>query len=92
MGVMAGTLDLIQRGYMGSDIRDGTLYFNPKLTDRLDGLAFYMEFREVPMQVRLESGKLTVTAVAGGTGESVSVGVGATVHKIKVGDSVTFDL
>jgi trehalose/maltose hydrolase-like predicted phosphorylase len=92
MGVMAGTLDLIQRGYMGSDIRDGTLYFNPKLTDKLDGLSFYMEFREVPMQVHLESGKLTVTAVVGGTGESVSVGVGDTVHRIKVGDSVTFDL
>ena len=31
MGVMAGTLDLIQRGYLGTDIRDGVLYFDPRL-------------------------------------------------------------
>ncbi len=29
LGVMAGTLDLIQRGYVGSDIRDGVLHFTP---------------------------------------------------------------
>ena len=29
MGVMAGTLDLIQRGYIGTEIRDGVLYFDP---------------------------------------------------------------
>ena len=37
MGVMAGTLDLVQRGYLGSEIRDGVLYFDPKLADRLEG-------------------------------------------------------
>lgn len=42
MGVMAGTLDLLQRGYMGSEIRDGILYFDPKLKDRLEGMSFSM--------------------------------------------------
>ena len=28
MGVMSGTLDLLQRDYVGSDIRDGVLYFD----------------------------------------------------------------
>ena len=43
MGVMSGTLDLIQRGYLGSEIRDDVLYFDPRLTDRLDGLSFSMQ-------------------------------------------------
>ena len=31
MGVMAGTLDLVQRGYAGTDVRDGVLCFDPRL-------------------------------------------------------------
>ena len=52
MGVMAGTLDLIQRGYVGCDIRDGVLVFNPRLPDRLDGLSFPMQFRGTPLTSR----------------------------------------
>ena len=29
MGVMSGTLDLVGRGFIGSEIRDGVLYFDP---------------------------------------------------------------
>ena len=29
MGVMSGTLDLLQRGYLGTEIRDDVLYFEP---------------------------------------------------------------
>jgi trehalose/maltose hydrolase-like predicted phosphorylase len=46
MGVITGTLDLIQRGYVGTDFRDGTLNFSPKLNDRLDGLSLPMRFRK----------------------------------------------
>ena len=31
LGVMAGTLDLVQRYYAGVQIRDGILYFDPRL-------------------------------------------------------------
>src|SRR6185312_260692 len=37
MGVMSGTLDLLQRSYVGSSVRDGVLHFQPRLIDRLDG-------------------------------------------------------
>ncbi len=43
LGVMAGTLDLIQRGYAGAEIRDGVLHFAPRLRERLDGLSFPMQ-------------------------------------------------
>ena len=39
MGVMAGALDLIQRGYMGAEIQDGMLCFSLK-PNEADGLSF----------------------------------------------------
>ena len=54
MGAMAGTLDLIQRGYVGAEIRDGTLYFNPNPNDWLEGLSFPMRFRETSVEVTLK--------------------------------------
>ena len=35
MGVMSGTLDLVQRSYLGEVIRHGTLSFAPKVMDQL---------------------------------------------------------
>jgi trehalose/maltose hydrolase-like predicted phosphorylase len=90
MGVMAGTLDLIQRGYMGSDIRDGVLYFDPKPVGNLDGLAFPMRFRGMPLEVKLEGNKLTVAAQSYGFDRSIKVGVGDEVREIKAGEHYTF--
>jgi trehalose/maltose hydrolase-like predicted phosphorylase len=92
MGVMAGTLDLIQRGYMGSEIRDGVLCFDPKPVGNLDGLSFPMRFRGLPLGVMLEGDKLTVTAQSDGFGQPIHVGVGDMVREIKAGESVTFSI
>jgi trehalose/maltose hydrolase-like predicted phosphorylase len=83
MGVMAGTLDLIQRGYVGAEIRDGTLYFGPKLNDRLDGLSLLMRFRETSVEVTLKEGKLTVATQTDGFNRSIKVGIGDEVREIK---------
>ena len=34
LGVMAGTLDVVQRYYAGTQIRDGVLYFDPQAPER----------------------------------------------------------
>lgn len=60
MGMMAGTLDLIQRGYVGTEFRDDSLYISPKLNDRLDGLSLPMGFRKTAVEATLKEGKLTV--------------------------------
>src|ERR1039457_6888876 len=57
MGVISGTLDLVQRSYAGTQIRDGVLYFDPRLPARLDGLSFAMQFRGTPIRVTLADGK-----------------------------------
>jgi trehalose/maltose hydrolase-like predicted phosphorylase len=91
MGVMAGTLDLLQRGYMGSDIRDDTIYFSPKMREKLDGLTFPMRFRGTPIELTFEGNKLTVAAQSDGFNRSVKVGVGDTVEELGVGESHTFE-
>jgi trehalose/maltose hydrolase-like predicted phosphorylase len=92
MGVMSGTLDLVQRSYIGSEIRDGVLYFDPKLADRLEGLSFAMQFRRTPIRVTLENGELTVVADAEGFSRPVRVGVGDDVRELCAGDRWTFPL
>ncbi len=90
MGVMAGTLDLIQRGYLGTEIRDGVLYFDPKPVGNLDGLSFPMRFRGMPLEVKLEGGKLTVAAQSDGFSQPIKVGVGDKVREIRAGEHYTF--
>src|SRR3712207_4154849 len=90
MGVMAGTLDLIQRGYMGSEIRDGVLYFDPKPVGNLDGLSFPMRLRGMPLEVSLEGEKLTVAAQSDGFSQPIQVGVGEEIREIKAGEGFTF--
>ena len=92
MGVMAGTLDLIQRGYAGAEIRDGTLYFSPKLNDRLDGLSLPMRFRKTSVEATLKDGKLTVATQTDGFDRSINVGVGDEVREIKDEERYAFTL
>jgi trehalose/maltose hydrolase-like predicted phosphorylase len=92
MGVMSGTLDLVQRGYLGSEIRDGVLHFNPQLHDRLEGLSFWMQFRRTPLQVTLGGGALTITAHTEGLGQPVKVCVGDDVRELSPGDRCVLSL
>ncbi len=92
LGVMSGTLDLIQRGYLGSRIRDDILYFKPRLTDRLDGLSFPMQYRGTPLTVTLRAGELSVSVHGEGLSRPIRVGVGDEVRDLCPGDSHTFAL
>lgn len=89
LGVMAGTLDLIQRGYLGTDIRDGALHFDPKPVGNLDGLSFPMQFRGTLLHIELKGNRLTVAAPA--DGGPVEVRVGDAAEKIESGGSHTFE-
>ncbi len=90
MGVMAGTLDLIQRGYLGTDIREGVLHFDPKPVGNLDGLSLPMQFRGTPLEVALQDGRLTVTSQSDDFGRPTRVRVGDEEKEIGPGESHTF--
>jgi trehalose-phosphatase len=92
MGVMSGTLDLLQRYYVGGDVEDGVLHFAPTLLDRLDGLVLSMQFRATPLRVSISGDKLTVLALPEGFRGPVRVGVGDEVRKLQAGQSCVFAL
>jgi len=91
LGVMAGTVDLIQRAYTGADIRDGVLYFTPTQTDRLDGLSFPMQVRGAPIRVTICDSELTVV-ITGGYSRPIKVGIGDDVRDLGPGERCTFKL
>ncbi|MGH4007692.1 MAG: glycosyl hydrolase family 65 protein, partial [Pseudonocardiaceae bacterium] len=86
MGVMSGTLDLLQRSYLGANVRDGALHFDPKLTDRLDGLTFPMQFHGTWIRVSISGDELTVHSLAGGFSRPVRIGIGDEVRELAAGE------
>jgi trehalose/maltose hydrolase-like predicted phosphorylase len=82
MGVMSGTLDLLQRGYAGASVRDGVLHFEPTLANWLDGLTFAMQFRGTSIRVRISADELTVHTLAEGFSRPVRIGIGNEVREL----------
>jgi trehalose/maltose hydrolase-like predicted phosphorylase len=89
---MSGTLDLIQRSYLGEAVRDGVLCFDPKAIDKLEGLSLPMRFRGTLLELTLEGGNLRVAAQADSFKRSVRIRVGDSVRELKAGESQTFAL
>jgi trehalose/maltose hydrolase-like predicted phosphorylase len=92
MGVMAGTLDLVQRSYAGIHIRDGVLRFTPRLPAQLEGLSFSMQFQRSPIRVTLADGRLSLAAYGEGVTRPIRVAVGDDVRELRAGDRCTFAL
>ncbi len=92
LGVMSGTLDLVQRVYPGTEIDGDLLRFNPRLIERLDGLSFPMQFRGTYITVTLEAGRLTVLVDAEGASRPIRVCVGDEIRELGAGEGATFTL
>jgi trehalose/maltose hydrolase-like predicted phosphorylase len=92
MGVMSGTLDLLQRSYAGTNIRDGVLHFDPCLPPPLHALSFRMQFQGTPLGVSLADGKLTVSANPESASKPIRVSVGDEVHDLGAGEQCVFHL
>jgi trehalose/maltose hydrolase-like predicted phosphorylase len=92
MGVMCGTLDLMQRAYAGAHIRDDVLSFDPRLPSRLEGMSFPMLFRRRPILVTLGSDQLTVAMHHEAPRRTLRVGVHGDVRDLGPGDRTVFEL
>ncbi|MGY1753368.1 glycoside hydrolase family 65 protein [Blastococcus sp. SYSU D01042] len=61
LGAMAGTVDLLQRGFTGLETRDGALGFDPYLPEALTGMRFRLQYRQhAELAVEITQGTLTV--------------------------------
>jgi trehalose/maltose hydrolase-like predicted phosphorylase len=92
MGVMGGTLDLMQRAYSGTEIRDGVLHFEPRLPEALEQVSFWMQFQRTPVQVTLDDDRLELAVHREGAGGPIKVAVGDEVRELCPGDKETFEL
>lgn len=92
MGVMCGTLDLVQRGYAGTRIEDDVLYFDPRLPSELEGLSFPMRLRQSRMLVTVTGDRLTLVMHSEGANRPLRVGVGNDVRELCPGDQAVFEL
>ena len=92
MGVMSGTLELMQRNYAGAHVYGGVLHFNPQLPSRLDSLSFSMQLRETPIQVTLTADHLTLAVHPEGASRPVKVAVRDDVRELRPGDQAVFEL
>jgi trehalose/maltose hydrolase-like predicted phosphorylase len=91
LGVMAGTLDVVQRCYAGTDVRDGALRFRPVLPSGLGDVSFPLQFRELPVQVTLSGGRLTLDARPESASHQVRAGTPGDIRELRPGDRAVFE-
>jgi trehalose/maltose hydrolase-like predicted phosphorylase len=92
MGVMAGTVDLMQRAYPGTEISDGVLCFRPRLPAQVDRVEFRMQFLRTPLLVSLDHDRLTLTVHREGAGGPIRVSVGDDARELCPGETEAFEL
>ena len=60
MGVMSGTVDLVQRFYAGMRVEGGMLHFDPNLPSAIDGVSFSMTYLRSPLTVTVMTDEVVV--------------------------------
>jgi trehalose/maltose hydrolase-like predicted phosphorylase len=92
LGVMAATLDVVQRCYAGCHVRDDVLCFDPRLPSGLDGLSFPVQFRQAPILVTISGGRLTIEFQPKGPSRLVRAGMPGDVRDLRPGERAVFEL
>jgi trehalose/maltose hydrolase-like predicted phosphorylase len=92
LGVMAGTLDVMQRYYAGGSIRDDVLYCDPRLPIGVDGLSFPVQFRETSILVTLSRSRVTIQVQPEGPDHVIRAGVRGDVRELHLGERAVFEL
>ncbi len=91
LGAMAGTADLVQRGYTGIAVRGDVLWLNPLLPDDLSGLFFRFRFRKHWLQVSISGDRLKVSTSEDAPGP-MKLGFKQEIHLLEPGDTRQFSL
>jgi alpha,alpha-trehalase len=85
LGVMAGTVDLVQRCYLGIEIREHVIWFNPLLPAEIRSLALEICYRGRWMSLGVADGQFTV-AVSHREDGPVHVGLEGQVVELAPGE------
>ncbi len=63
LGAMASTVDLVQRGFTGIEMRGDILHFNPRLPEQVVRLEFRIHYRGQSMMVAISRDTLTISCL-----------------------------
>lgn len=85
LGAMAGTVDLVQRGETGLEIRDGMLRLNPCLPEELHGMRLRIRYRGHWLELDFSSDRMRIVAPDGWAGPNEIV-VRDTVYEFRAGE------
>jgi alpha,alpha-trehalase len=91
VGAMAGSVDIVQRGYTDIHPRGDVLWFNPSIPVELDRLYLRLRYRNQSLSVKITTWELYVRA-GEATTAPVKIGYQDEVHELDAGESVTIKL
>ncbi len=91
LGAMAGTADLVRRGYTGIKVRRDTLWLHPLLPDDLRSLFVRLRYREHWLEVRISGDRLKVSTSEDAPGP-MRLGFRRRVYLLQPGDTREFAL
>jgi alpha,alpha-trehalase len=90
LGAMAGTVDMVQRGYTGLRPRGDVLWFDPVLPDEFDRLQFTIRYRRAwDVLFDIDHERIRITTPAGST---IRVGYNGSVTEIPSGTTTDIAL
>ena len=92
LGAMAGTVDLMQRGYTGIEMRDGVLWLNPCLPENsMTCLRFPIRYRSHWLSLEISRSQLSVS-FQHGWAQTAKIGFQNQIYEFEPGDTKTFAL
>jgi alpha,alpha-trehalase len=91
LGAMAGSVDLLQRGYPGVEMTGDRLRFNPCLPRELQRLAFRINYRGQALEVAITADRLSIRCLHCAA-EPVRILVGEEEYELKGGLAIHVDL
>lgn len=90
LGAMAGTVDIVKRGYTGAVIREDVVWFEPALPDELSELRTRFRVRGAWLDVRITQEVLEIELASGAP--TARVGVEGEIHELTRGQRRRFVL
>ena len=91
LGAMAGTVDLVQRGFTGIETREDTLWLDPAIPEELGQLRFEIFYRGHLLDFHIPPDQLTVTTRPG-EAKPIRLGIRNQVIEVPAGTTETVPL
>jgi alpha,alpha-trehalase len=91
LGAMAGTLDQLQRGYSGLDIREDVLWINPCLPRELDRMCIKIRFRGHFLKIDISQRQLSIKTLHAAE-KPFNIGIRDQIHVLHPDSEIRFQL